>query len=71
MAYEIPLVLTGMSVVIFAGSLQMSTIVAAQARTLGFPGISVTIPPWFAGRQSVRVRHFPRGELRRGGTESV
>ncbi|WP_440769573.1 complex I subunit 1/NuoH family protein [Natronorubrum sp. DTA28] len=45
-AYEIPLVVTGMSVVIFAGSLQMSTIVEAQAATFDL-GI-VSIPAWYA-----------------------
>ena len=42
-AYEIPLILTGASVVIFAGSLQMSQIVAAQQQTLVGP-----IPSWYA-----------------------
>jgi len=42
-AYEIPLILTGASVVIFAGSLQMSEIVAAQSQTLIGP-----IPSWYA-----------------------
>ncbi|MBX0284897.1 complex I subunit 1/NuoH family protein [Haloarcula salinisoli] len=42
-AYEIPLILTGASVVIFAGSLQMSEIVAAQSQTLVGP-----IPSWYA-----------------------
>lgn len=46
-AYEIPLIVTGMSVVIFAGSLQMSEIVTAQQQTLIDLGI-VTIPAWFA-----------------------
>ncbi|ELY60590.1 NADH dehydrogenase (quinone) [Natronolimnohabitans innermongolicus JCM 12255] len=46
-AYEIPLVITGLSVVIFAGSLQMSTIVEAQAETLVDLGV-VTIPAWYA-----------------------
>ena len=46
-AYEIPLIVTAMSVVVFAGSLQMSTIVAEQAATLvSFGGIS--IPAWYA-----------------------
>ena len=45
-AYEIPLVVTGMSVVIFAGSLQMSEIVAVQSQTLDL-GV-VSIPAWFA-----------------------
>ncbi|MFC7251062.1 NADH-quinone oxidoreductase subunit H [Halomicroarcula sp. GCM10025324] len=43
LAYEIPLILTGASVVIFAGSLQMSEIVAAQSQTLIGP-----IPSWYA-----------------------
>jgi NADH-quinone oxidoreductase subunit H len=42
-AYEIPLILTGASVVIFAGSLQMSEIVAAQQASLVGP-----IPSWYA-----------------------
>ncbi len=46
-AYEIPLVVTGMSVVIFAGSLQMSEIVAVQAEPL-VTIAGVTIPAWFA-----------------------
>ncbi|MEY7847978.1 NADH-quinone oxidoreductase subunit H [Natrarchaeobius sp. A-rgal3] len=46
-AYEIPLVVTGMSVVLFAGSLQMGTIVEAQAQPLIDFGV-VTIPAWFA-----------------------
>ncbi|WP_049925673.1 complex I subunit 1/NuoH family protein [Halopiger goleimassiliensis] len=47
-AYEIPLVVTGMSVVIFAGSLQMSTIVDAQtSQTLVDLGV-VSIPAWYA-----------------------
>ncbi|MFC4248879.1 NADH-quinone oxidoreductase subunit H [Natribaculum luteum] len=46
-AYEIPLVVTGMSVVIFAGSLQMSTIVEAQAEPL-FTVAGVAIPSWYA-----------------------
>ncbi|MCU4798938.1 NADH-quinone oxidoreductase subunit H [Halobacteria archaeon HArc-gm2] len=47
LAYEIPLILTGMSVVIFAGSLRMSTIVAEQADTLIALG-PVAIPQWYA-----------------------
>jgi len=47
LAYEIPLVLTGASVVIFTGSLQMSTIVEAQQGTLVALG-PVAIPEWFA-----------------------
>jgi NADH-quinone oxidoreductase subunit H len=46
-AYEIPLVITGMSVVIFTGSLQMSEIVAVQNQPLVDLGL-VTIPAWFA-----------------------
>ncbi|WP_246999725.1 complex I subunit 1/NuoH family protein [Halosolutus gelatinilyticus] len=46
-AYEIPLVVTGMSVVIFAGSLRMSEIVAAQEGTLVSLG-PVAIPEWYA-----------------------
>jgi NADH-quinone oxidoreductase subunit H len=46
-AYEIPLVITGASVVLFTGTLQMSEIVAAQTTPLvQFAG--VTIPQWFA-----------------------
>jgi len=47
LAYEIPLVLTGLSVVIFAGTLQMGEIVAAQSETLVTLG-PVAIPSWFA-----------------------
>ncbi len=43
LAYEIPLVITGASVVIFAGSLQMSDIVAAQQQSLIGP-----LPSWYA-----------------------
>ena len=46
-AYEIPLIVTAMSVVIFAGSLQMSTIVAEQTSTLVSLG-GVSIPAWYA-----------------------
>ncbi len=46
LAYEIPLILTGISVVIFAGSLQMSEIVAAQSQTLVTLG-AISIPAWF------------------------
>ncbi|MEF8757645.1 MAG: complex I subunit 1 family protein [Halobacteriales archaeon] len=45
-AYEIPLVLTGASVVLFAGSLRLSEIVAVQQETLFAVG-PVTIPQWF------------------------
>ncbi|MCU4925000.1 NADH-quinone oxidoreductase subunit H [Halobacteria archaeon AArc-dxtr1] len=48
-AYEIPLVVTGMSVVLFAGSLQMSEIVDAQTATLAtVPGLEWSIPAWYA-----------------------
>jgi len=47
LAYEIPLIIVGISVVIFAGSLQMSEIVAAQSQTLVSLG-PVGIPAWFA-----------------------
>ena len=46
-AYEIPLVVTAMSVVVFTGSLQLSTIVAEQSTTL-FSIAGVSIPAWFA-----------------------
>ncbi|WP_306057291.1 complex I subunit 1/NuoH family protein [Natronococcus wangiae] len=46
-AYEIPLVITGMSVVIFAGSLRMSEIVAVQNQPLIDLGL-FAIPAWFA-----------------------
>ncbi|MDS0474284.1 complex I subunit 1 family protein [Natrinema sp. 1APR25-10V2] len=46
-AYEIPLVVTGMSVVIFAGTLQMGEIVAAQHETL-VEIAGVSIPTWYA-----------------------
>ena len=46
-AYEIPLVLTGASVVLFAGSLQLSEIVAAQTEPL-FTLAGLTIPAWYA-----------------------
>ncbi len=45
-AYEIPLVLVGASVVMLAGSLQVSEIVAAQSGTLLTLG-PVSIPNWF------------------------
>jgi len=47
LAYEIPLIITAASVVIFAGSLQMSTIVEAQ-RTALFTVGGVAIPSWYA-----------------------
>ncbi|MFB6311401.1 MAG: NADH-quinone oxidoreductase subunit H [Salinirussus sp.] len=47
LAYEIPLVLTGVSVVLFAGTLRLSEIVAVQQETLvTIAGIG--IPSWFA-----------------------
>ncbi|TQQ80352.1 complex I subunit 1/NuoH family protein [Halonotius roseus] len=46
-AYEIPLIVTAMSVVVFAGTLQMSEIVAVQSQTLISLG-GVSIPAWFA-----------------------
>jgi NADH-quinone oxidoreductase subunit H len=46
-AYEIPLVLTAASVVIFTGSLQTSSIVARQAETL-VTVAGVSIPSWYA-----------------------
>ncbi|MEF8855101.1 MAG: complex I subunit 1 family protein [Haloarculaceae archaeon] len=47
LAYEIPLVLTGASVVIFTGTLQMGAIVDLQAEALVTLG-PVTIPQWYA-----------------------
>jgi NADH-quinone oxidoreductase subunit H len=53
LAYEIPLVLTGVSVVIFAGTLQLgnvnapNTIVGVQQQTLFTVG-GISIPSWFA-----------------------
>jgi NADH-quinone oxidoreductase subunit H len=47
LAYEIPLILTGVSVVLFAGTLQMSEIVAAQTETL-VSVAGVSIPSWYA-----------------------
>jgi NADH-quinone oxidoreductase subunit H len=46
-AYEIPLVVTGASVVLFTGSLRMSEIVAAQQETLVALG-PLAVPQWFA-----------------------
>ena len=46
-AYEIPLVITAASVVIFAGSLRMSEIVAVQTEPL-VSLAGVAIPSWFA-----------------------
>jgi NADH-quinone oxidoreductase subunit H len=47
LAYEIPLVITAGSVVIFAGSLRLSEVVAAQTVPLIELG-ALTIPSWFA-----------------------
>ena len=47
LAYEIPLVLTAASVVLFAGTLQMSEIVAAQTEPL-FTIVGIAIPSWYA-----------------------
>ena len=53
LAYEIPLVLTGVSVVLFAGTLQLgnvnaaNTIVGAQQATLATVG-GIEIPSWYA-----------------------
>lgn len=47
LAYEIPLVLIAASVVLFAGSLQMGTIVEAQAEPLIIIA-GITIPAWYA-----------------------
>jgi NADH-quinone oxidoreductase subunit H len=47
LAYEIPLVITAVSVVLFTGSLRMSEIVAVQQETLVSLG-GVAIPSWFA-----------------------
>jgi NADH-quinone oxidoreductase subunit H len=47
LAYEIPLILVGISVVIYTGSLEMSTIVDVQSETLVALG-PVSIPAWFA-----------------------
>lgn len=46
-AYEIPLIITGLSVVILAGSLRMSEIVAVQAQPL-VTVAGLSIPMWFA-----------------------
>ena len=46
-AYEIPLIITAASVIIFTGSLQMSEIVAQQTQPL-VSIAGVTIPQWFA-----------------------
>nr|WP_276305723.1 complex I subunit 1 family protein [Halomarina sp. PSR21] len=46
-AYEIPLIVTAASVVIFTGSLRMSTIVNMQAEPL-FTVFGLTVPSWYA-----------------------
>jgi NADH-quinone oxidoreductase subunit H len=46
-AYEIPLVITGASVILFTGTLQTSAIVAQQTEPL-ISIAGVTIPQWFA-----------------------
>ncbi|MEY7852099.1 NADH-quinone oxidoreductase subunit H [Natrarchaeobius sp. A-rgal3] len=46
-AYEIPLIVAGMSVVLFAGSLRTSTIVVAQSGEL-FSVAGVGVPAWYA-----------------------
>jgi len=46
-AYEIPLVLTGASVVLFTGSLRLSEIVATQQQPL-VAVAGVTVPSWYA-----------------------
>ncbi|MFC3477363.1 complex I subunit 1/NuoH family protein [Halobacterium litoreum] len=46
-AYEIPLVVTGASVVMLAGTLQLGGIVDAQAQPL-FSIAGVTVPSWYA-----------------------
>jgi NADH-quinone oxidoreductase subunit H len=47
LAYEIPLILVGISVVIYTGSLQISTIVDVQNETLLAAG-PLSVPAWFA-----------------------
>ena len=47
-AYEIPLVVTAASVVLFTGTLQTSEIVAQQADTTLIAFAGVSIPQWFA-----------------------
>jgi len=46
-AYEIPLIVTAMSVVLFAGTLRMGAIVEAQQSAL-FTVAGVSIPSWYA-----------------------
>ncbi|WP_430505122.1 complex I subunit 1/NuoH family protein [Haloparvum sp. PAK95] len=47
LAYEIPLIVTAMSVVVFAGSLRMGEIVAVQQETL-FTVAGFAVPSWYA-----------------------
>jgi NADH-quinone oxidoreductase subunit H len=47
LAYEIPLIVTAMSVVIFAGTLQTSAIVGAQTKVL-FSVAGFDVPTWYA-----------------------
>ncbi|GAB6878646.1 NADH-quinone oxidoreductase subunit H [Halorubrum gandharaense] len=47
LAYEIPLIVTAMSVVLFAGTLQTSGIAAAQSETLFTIG-GFAVPAWYA-----------------------
>src|SRR5699024_4824240 len=47
LAYEIPLVVTAASVVLFTGTLQLSEVVAVQAEPL-ITVMGVSIPSWFA-----------------------
>ncbi|EMA39799.1 NADH dehydrogenase (quinone) [Halococcus morrhuae DSM 1307] len=47
LAYEIPLVVTGASVVLFTGTLKLSEVVAVQSQPLLTLG-GLTIPSWFA-----------------------
>ncbi|AHG03436.1 NADH dehydrogenase [Halobacterium sp. DL1] len=48
LAYEIPLVITAASVVLFTGSLQLSEIVAIQQNTTLAVVAGIRIPAWFA-----------------------
>ena len=48
-AYEIPLVVTAASVVLFAGTLQLSEVVAAQTGALfTIPVLGLPVPQWYA-----------------------
>jgi len=47
-AYEIPLIVTAMSVVVFTGTLQMGEIVAVQRETVLFTLAGFDVPAWFA-----------------------